>query len=111
MAEVVLWDCDCRVGFHSKGPFGTAVSVKWAGRTLARSSRPRRVDCGGGLTKRPKGGKCQLLSLRCVCFREGRENWGVGWGDAPWPAGTYVHVLSDHSCRGAVLNNAPGLGG
>lgn len=24
--------------------------------------------------------------------------WGAG-GDAPWPAGTYVHGLGDHSCR------------
>lgn len=52
----------------------------------------------------PEEGGGQILSLGHLCFGEGR-------GGRVWLAGTYVRVLSDSSCLGAVLNDASKLGG
>lgn len=91
---MVLWERDYSRGFHRERLLGTAVPVKWA--RTAGAGPWCLTDCSGGSAKRPKEGGGQILSGRCSCS----SGLGVGCGGgAPWPAGTCVHGLGDHSCH------------
>lgn len=94
-AEVLLWECGYRAGFHSQRLFGTVVPVKWAWKAGVVHSEPL-TDCWMGQRRGPR--REEAGSSPWV-YAPGR----VGRVGASMAAGAYVHGLSDCSCHGPSL--------